>query len=150
MNSPDTMGSTKSKNVQEVESICDNLQNEDSIIEDNYFNLEKEVNCMKYQLDQQIDAAWTVIRRLDKQVTYLRKIIDNLEKLLRTHKKHLSIAIVNAEEDCEQDCKSFMSGHVEDVENFLDAFLEHRKEYYWNKIVRDRLAKELKILSIFQ
>lgn len=135
-------------NFLDVDQYSKISQDESITTEDNIVNLVRDIEFLRFELAVQVQDARIIIGRINKKLDYVRKIIEHLVKVLKIQRKHLTIATNSSKRECDIVGRLFLSSKVNHSGKFLRVFLDRRKQYHKNKIVRDCLTQELKILSI--
>lgn len=150
MNSLEDMGSGATKSLQEKEEQRDRLQDEIKMMAENNLNMKHELEYLRNKLEKHVGASMRLINRLNLSGNEIIDIVTNLSCILKSYSSQLELNIADLEEECNQDWKIMVSDDNQTIEQFLDTFIEHRKEYYKHKQTRDRLVRELNTLCMLR
>lgn len=136
------------RNKQQIlEQVRDHLINEVRTLAQNNLNMRHELNRDKSNLVKLVLAANKIRRRIQDESDTNKRIIREMKTILKSYCSHLEYLEMEADKDCELDWKMLQAGETDNFSNFLENFLEHRKDYHLYKIKAKRLSKDLCILD---
>lgn len=125
----------------------DNLINEVRTTAQNNLNMRHELDRDKSNLVKLVLAAKKLRIKIEDERDTIERIIYEMKTILNSYCSHLDFLELEADNECELDCKLFQEGEIDNYRDFLENFLEHRKDYHLYKVKARRLSKDLRFLN---
>lgn len=124
----------------------DHLINEVKTMAQNNLNMRHELSRDKYNLVKLVLTAKEINKRIEDGSDDIKRIIYEMKTILNSYCSHLELLEQEADNDCELDWKMLLAGET-DFHNFMENFLEHRKDYHLYKTKARKLSKDLCFLD---
>lgn len=137
------MRQDKKKQLISLINEKDNHLNLIKVLSDNNINTRREIEQTRTHLRELINQANSIKRRIEAKRFRITKISNELKTLLSSYCSHLEELYNEAEKECHLDWEYFENGDIVKFEDFIETFLDHRKDYYLYRIRADRLFKDL-------
>lgn len=143
------MRSSKRIRLRKLERERDKLNEALEASLDNVINTKIEIGHYKSQMEELVVNANLIRRNIASKRFRVTTIIDELKTILLSYRQHLVELCHETEKECNLDWEYFKYHNMNDINEFLESYLYHRKDYYLYKIRADRLSNDLNLCSEF-
>lgn len=137
------MTSWTQKQLQELKQEKDEWVNVVRTMAQNNLNMKHELDRDKFNLIRLVLSTKEMEKKIVDKRDDVRRIVQELRRILGSYCSHLKTLAEEADKDCDLDWKLYQAGEIDCYHNFLENFLEHRKDYHIYKNKAIRLAREL-------
>lgn len=125
----------------------DTLRMQVKCMAQNNINSRVEYANLRRQMAALLDEALEIKRRIKRRIPTIRRIVHEISVPLEAYSQYLPSLISEIEKECELDWRMLQRGEFENYRQFLDAFIEHRKDFHLYTAKANRLSQDLKILK---
>lgn len=133
--------------AKELARERDRLENDVKTAAQNNMNMKYEIKELRTRLIEAIIEPMKIKRRIERKKSYIRRISAEMQSILGSYLSHLKVLLNELRDESELDWKMVQEGEFESYEEFLDTFIDHRKDYHLYKAKAKRLAKDLQLLD---
>lgn len=114
---------------------------------DNIINTRLELKYYRDSLESSIKKANKIRKTIVRKKCQVVKICEQMSHLLSSYQEHLTLMARQADEECRYDCQELLEGNYDDYQQFLDSYIDHKKDSYLLKAKSKKLATEIQYLK---
>ena len=125
----------------------DNLRSQVKSMAENNLNTLHEIMIYKTNLQVLASTAQQVKDRIDSKRSDLKRILAEAHSILKSYCSHLKVMTLDMDKECELDWETLWRGDTETYSDFLESFLDHRKDFHIYRIKAKKLEDDLNSLT---